>query len=139
MFLTVRAASSPQPPRVSTTMGMKVTPTEWQPSEWAALFLSSPTERAWPRVTAASFKVSCWRVERLGRPVVPSSSWEGTRRRGGCWFQGSERAPPSWAQEHQFELQRITRPGRSHACGFCPHYRHNPSDGHPGDRPPLGK
>ena len=63
------------PPRVSTTMGIKVTPTDRHESEWAAVFLSSPTCRACPGLVAAAESVSCcsgditWTSRAAGRPL----------------------------------------------------------------------
>ena len=52
MALIVSTASQLQPPRVSTTKGTKEIPEEWQELECEALFLPSPTSRAWPWVVA---------------------------------------------------------------------------------------
>ena len=64
----------------STTKGTNVTPTERQASAWAAIFLFSPTERAWPWVVAAPVTVSACMVEitvtcsAAGRPRLQCGS-----------------------------------------------------------------
>ena len=63
MLLMVSMAASLHPPSVSATMGTKWTPTDLQASAWAAIFLSSPTCKAYPGVEAAPACVRCCIVE----------------------------------------------------------------------------
>ena len=81
--------SSANPPRVSTTTGMKSTPAERQAERWNASLRWIPTCRAWPGVEAALCKVSCWRGEitctssaagrprlQVGRSMSAGLEWE---------------------------------------------------------------
>ena len=63
MLLMAWMAVSLQPPRDSATKGMNIIPTKRQASAWATIFLSFPTETAWPWVVAASVTVSACKGE----------------------------------------------------------------------------
>ena len=76
MAATVRIVSSPRPPRVSATRGMKSVPVERQTDRWADNLRRTPTCRAWPGVCEASTIVCCWRglitctSKAAGRPLL---------------------------------------------------------------------
>ena len=96
MLLTEWAAVSLQPPRDPTTKGTNGTPTERQASAWVAIFLFSPTERAWPWVVAAPVIVSACMVEitvtssAAGRPRLQCGRYRSAL--GDSWIQGSGKA-----------------------------------------------
>ena len=63
MLETVFAARSLKPPSDSKTSGTKDTPTAWHGEACIAIFLFSPTAKAWPDVRAAPWRVSGCKVE----------------------------------------------------------------------------
>ena len=126
----VRIASSPHPPRASTTRGVNLIPMERHSS--ASIFLSSPTLRAYIN---QGFRLPLqWSAVALGR--LPSHlaqqachvpNWEGRRQLGDCWNLGSTLEPPSVALEQQTVLQRKVHHGWSRVCGSylrSPHSQH---------------
>ena len=101
MLERVFAARSLQPPRDSITSGTKDTPTAWHEEACIAIFLFSPTTKAWPSVKAAPWRVSCCKVEmnvtssavgrplsQLGRKMSAGRAWEPGIRDGNSLLGG---------------------------------------------------